>query len=242
MKIEPISPKEYNVHVINSIKKKYPELRQLSKAPTFALTYQGTAYTLTKNLGIPEEQAKQIESRYHELYKVSDQWVADKLKQAEKDGFVTCAFGLKLRTPLLKKAIMGARETLKEARNEARTAGNALGQSWCLLNCRSANEIMEQVWNSPYATDILPVAQIHDAMYFFIKDNLDLIVWFNKILVKAMAWQDDPAIYHDEVKLGGDLELFYPDWSHGIEIPNEATKEDIVEILKNEKNNQQSGH
>lgn len=37
MKIEEITVDEYNVHVINSIKEKYPKLRQLSKAPTFAL-------------------------------------------------------------------------------------------------------------------------------------------------------------------------------------------------------------
>ena len=33
VKVEEISVKEYNVNVINSIKKKYPTLRQLSKAP-----------------------------------------------------------------------------------------------------------------------------------------------------------------------------------------------------------------
>jgi DNA polymerase-1 len=237
MKIEEITTDEYNVHVINSIKQKYPELRQKSKSPTFALTYQGTAYTLQKNLGFSEEEAKQVEASYHELYKVSDQWVKSKLEQAQKDGYVTCAFGLKLRTPLLKKAIMGTKQTLKEAEAEGRTAGNALGQSWCLLNCRSANEVMKQVWESPYAKDILPVAQIHDALYFFIKDNLDIIVWFNKILIKAMEWQEDPAIAHDKVKLGGDLEIFFPDWAHPIEVPNNATKEDIIRILKNEKSN-----
>jgi DNA polymerase-1 len=238
MKIEEITIDEYNVHVINSIKKKYPELRQRSKSPTFALTYAGTSHTLQKNLRFSEEEAKRIEAKYHEMYKVSDEWVKSKITKAQSDGFVTCAFGLKLRTPLLKKAIMGTKQTLREAEAEARTAGNALGQSWCLLNCRSANEVMEQVWASPYAKDILPVAQIHDALYFFIRDNLDIIVWFNKILIKAMEWQEDPAIAHDQVKLGGDLEIFFPDWAHPIEIPNNATKEDILRILKNEKNNE----
>ena len=68
MKVEKISNQDYKVKIINSIKKKYPELRQASKAVTFALTYQGTWRTLVDNLGIPEEQAKQIEQRYHELY------------------------------------------------------------------------------------------------------------------------------------------------------------------------------
>lgn len=37
MEIEEITKEEYKTHVINSIKKKYPKLRQLSKSPTFAL-------------------------------------------------------------------------------------------------------------------------------------------------------------------------------------------------------------
>ena len=236
-KYEEITPEEYNVGVINSIKKKYPDLRQASKPVTFALTYAGTWHTLVKNLGIPEDQAKQIEARYHELYKESDEWVRKHLKDAESNGYVECAFGLKVRTPILAKSLMRSKFTPKEAAAESRTAGNALGQSWCLLNCRAANEVMEKVWNSPYKTDILPVAQIHDALYFFVKDDLDVLVWFNKILIEAMEWQEDPVIAHDEVKLGGDLEIFWPDWSHGIEIPNNATKEDIVRILENEASN-----
>lgn len=237
MKIEEISNQEYKVKVINSIKKKHPDLRQLSKPITFALTYQGTWRTLVANLGIPEQQAMQIENRYHELYKESDEWVRKHLKDAENNGYVECAFGLKVRTPILAKSLMGSKFTPKEAAAESRTAGNALGQSWCLLNCRAANEVMEKVWNSPYKTDILPVAQIHDALYFFVKDDLDVLVWFNKVLIEAMEWQEDPVIAHDEVKLGGDLEIFWPDWSHGIEIPNNATKEDIVRILENEASN-----
>lgn len=204
------------------------------------VTYQGTWRTLVTNLGLPEEQAKTIEEKYHELYRESDEYVRAKLDRAKIDGYVTCAFGLKVRTPLLKTAITDGKHTLNEAKAEERTAGNALGQSWCLLNCRSANEVMEQVWNSPYKYDILPVGQIHDALYFFIKDDLEVLEWFNKVLIKAMEWQEDPIIAHDQVKLGGDLEIFYPDWAHAVEIPNGATKEEIINTIKeytNEKSN-----
>lgn len=37
MQIQEISVQEYNVHQINSIKSKYPNLRQESKGITFAL-------------------------------------------------------------------------------------------------------------------------------------------------------------------------------------------------------------
>lgn len=238
MKIEQTTVMEYNLHKINSIKQKYPELRQASKPITFALTYSGTAYTLQKDLNLPEEQAKFVENKYHELYKVSDNWVKQHIDKACTDGYVTCAFGLRLRTPLIQRAIMGDRKTLKEARAEARTAGNALGQSWCLLTNRALNEVMEIVWNSEHATDILPCCAIHDALYFFIKDDIELISWFNKVLIKAMSWQEDPEIQHDRLKLTSSLDIFYPDWAHPIELPNNASKEDIIKEVTNAKSNQ----
>ena len=129
---------------------------------------------------------------------------------------------------------MGTKNTLKEAEAEKRTAGNALGQSWCLLNNRSANEVMQEVWNSPHKYDVLPAAQIHDALYFFVKDNLETLTWFNKVLIKAMEWQEHPAIKHDKLKLGGDLEVHFPSWGEDIEIPNYATKEEVKNALRNQ--------
>src|SRR5690606_32526700 len=104
-----------NVESINSIKKKYPKYRQDSKAPTSALTYQGTWTTLVKNNGFSDEEAKAIEASYHELYKVSDQWVQNKLNQAGKDGYITGAFGLRIRTPLLAQVVRGTSKTPYEA-------------------------------------------------------------------------------------------------------------------------------
>jgi len=91
------------VSSINSIETKYPELRQDSKAPTFLLTYQGTYYGLMNNVGLSKEVAQAIEKAYHEMYVISDEWVQDKLEQASKDGYVTVAFGLRVRTPILKQ-------------------------------------------------------------------------------------------------------------------------------------------
>lgn len=217
---------------INSIETKYPDLRQLSKAPTFALTYLGTWSTLVKNCGFSEEVAKQIEANYHKLYVVSDEFIAKRIEdEACKLGYVTLAFGLKLRTPLLKKTILGNKFTSNEAKAEMRTAGNAMGQSYGLLNNRAAVEFMEVVWNSPYRLDIMPVALIHDAIYLVIKDDLDVIEFANRELTKAMSWQDDPLIYHDEVKLGSELDLFYPHWAHAMTLKPEWNKSQICEAV-----------
>lgn len=224
---------EDTLESINSIKSKYKHLRQESKGPTFALTYAGTYRTLMSKFGFSEERAKKIEAKYHELYKVSDEWVKAHLDQASKDGYVTCAFGLRLRTPLLKQVVKGTSKTPYEAEAEGRTAGNALGQSWCLLNNRAGIEFNSLVRSSKYKYDILPVAMIHDAQYFLIRDDPEVVTWANKNLVKAVQWQDDPAIYHDVVKLGGEFSIFYPDWAHELSIPNKCDENQLIDIVNN---------
>lgn len=230
--IEQCSVKEHNVSRINSIKDKYKSLRQLSKSPTFALTYSGTWRTLVQNCGLSEESAKTIEERYHKLYKVSDAWVNNKIQEACKNGYVTCAFGLRVRTPILKQSILNLKNTPKEASSEKRTAGNALGQSWCLLNVRAGIEFNNRVRTSKYKDVIKPVGSIHDAQYFLIKNSIDVLLWVNKYLVKAVQWQEHPDIAHDKVKLGGELSLFHPDWAHELVIPNSCTKEQLLNLIK----------
>lgn len=221
-----------DVASVNSMKKKYPELRQESKGPTFALTYQGTWHTLVNNLGFPEDKAKSIEQGYHDLYKVSDAYVQDRLKQAAQDGYVEVAFGLRVRTPLLKQVVWGGKGMPYEAAAEGRTAGNALGQSYGLLNNRAAVEFMQKVWASKYRYDIKPVALIHDAIYILIRNDVEIVEWANRELIKSMQWQELPEIQHPTVKLGAALDLFHPDWAHPTTLPNNADKETILNMCK----------
>lgn len=233
MKIEEISKDKAEVEIINSIKKKYKALRQASKAPTFALTYQGTWSTLVKNCGFTPEEAKHIEAQYHNLYKESDKWVQSKLDKAVKDGYVTGAFGLRVRTPVLKQVIRKNSKTPKEAEAEGRTAGNALGQSWCLLNNRAGIEFNNLVRNSDFKYNIRPMAHIHDAQYFLVKDDINTLLFLNENLVKAVKWQNHPDIEHDKVHLGGEVSIFYPDWAHELVLPNNIKEKDLVNLVKN---------
>jgi DNA polymerase-1 len=220
-----------SVQSINSISTRYPQFRQLSKAPTFALTYAGTYITLMKNCGFDEKTAKNIEKQYHDLYSISDQWTADRLSEAERNGFVELAFGLRLRTPLIKQTLLNKRVTPIQAQAEARTAGNALIQSYGLLTNRAGNAFMEKVWNSEYKNDIKQVAAIHDALYYLIKKDPEVIKFTNDNLIKEMEWQELDAIKHNEVKLGAELDIFYPDWSNPITLPNNASINNIKELL-----------
>lgn len=216
-----------SVDSINSIKTKYPQKRQDSKIPTFLLTYGGTYKGIVEQTGLSEEEAQDIEKQYHLLYKHSDDWVKSKIDRARVDGYITVAFGLRVRTPILAQTINSRGSTPYEAQREARTAGNALGQSYGLLNNRAAIEFMSKVRKSPYKHDIKPCIHIHDAQYYLVRDNIDIIEYINTNLIKAMEWQEDPAIQHDKVKLKAKLDIFYPTWADPIEIPNSITGSEI---------------
>jgi DNA polymerase-1 len=220
-----------SVSSINSIAFKYKAERQESKDPTFALTYKGTFKTLMVNCGFSEEKAKAIEAKYHELYVVSDRWVDDKLDKAAQNGYVSVAFGLRLRTPMLHQVIRGMSKTPHQAEAEGRTAGNALGQSYCMLNSRAGVEFNGKVRKSQYRLDIKPCAQIHDAQYFLMRDDISVIKYANDNLVKAVKFQELPEIEHDEVKLGGKLGIFYPTWKTEITLPNDATEVEIISTI-----------
>lgn len=221
-----------SVESINSIKKNHADLRQASKSPTFAKTYQGTYRTLMTKCGFTEKEAKVIDKSYDEMYSVSINWVNEHLKQASKDGYISAAFGLRVRTPLLKQVILGTSKTPNEAAAEGRTAGNALGQSWGLLNSRAASAFLKKVRASKFKYDIMPCAQIHDAQYYLIRNSVDVLKFVNDTLIEEVSWQNDPLIYHDTVKISGTLSVFYPTWANHVDIPNNASKEDIIKIIK----------
>ena len=220
-----------SVESINAIKDKYPDQRQDSKVPTFLLTYQGTYIGIMAQCGFDKPKAKQIEHNYHVLYAHSDKWVSDHLDVATQIGYITAAFGLRVRTPLLHQVIRNTSRTPYEAQAEGRTAGNALGQSWGLLNNRAWIEFMQKVRKSQHRLDIRPCAQIHDAGYMMVRDDIDAVSYSNEHLVQAVAWQEHPDIAHPTVKLSGTLSIFHPSWAEEIEIPNGTLAQDIPDVV-----------
>lgn len=223
------------VAIINSIDDLYGDVRQDSKAPTFALTYQGTWSTLMKNCGFSEAVSKDIEANYHKMYAVSTAWVHSKLAEASECGYVTLAYGLRLRTPLLKRVVYGSGTVPREAAAEARTAGNAVsGQSYGLINTKAGGEFMRRVRVSKYRYDVRMCAQIHDAIYLMWPDDIEITQWVNENLVDCMVNQTDelPEIQHDEVKLGANLDLYWPSWKESVTLPNHASQETIRQLAE----------
>lgn len=218
-----------SVEDVNSIEKDYPKLRQESKAPTFALTYQGTWSTLVNNCGFSIDKAKRIEASYHEMYQVSDQWVQDRLEQACKDGYVTVAYGLRVRTPMLHQVIWNSPKMPNEAKAEGRTAGNALGQSYGLVNTKGGIDLQDRVLKSPFRTKILPCAHIHDAQYAMVKDEVAAVKFLNDNMIACMENHGLPELdWHPTVKIGAELDIFYPSWKNEITLKNNLSHKEIL--------------
>lgn len=222
-----------NPDAVNALKHSHPKERQDSKAPTFALTYAGTWSTLVKNCGFSEGEARQIETNYHTMYAASTEWTKQKLELCAKQGYIDVAFGLRIRTPLLKRTVLNISKTPKEAQAEARSVGNAIsGQSYGLLTSRAAVAFMKRVREAGYEDSIYLVSMIHDAIYLLIKDDLDIITWVNTNLIAEMEWQELPEIQHDQVKLGAELDLFPYGWHKPITLPNHQTRDEIYRLCK----------
>ena len=232
---------------LNTIPDLFLKERQASKGCSFALQYFGTWSTLVNNCGIPIFDAKSIEANYHNLYKVSDEWSQARFVQASKDGYVTGAFGLRLRTPILHQCMLGERNTPREAAAESRTAGNMFGgQSHGILTLRAMIEFMQRVYNSEYKYEIQICASIHDAIYILCTDSIGCLTFVNKNLIECMQWCELSELQHDTVKLGAELEVFYPNWSSTIGLKNNLTKKEILETvsteLKKRKENESNKH
>ena len=236
IRFDEVTKEEYLAFHVNRIQNEHKDLRQMSKAPSFAMQFLGTYLTLMKNLGWSESQAKGVEANYKKLYQASIDWVNAKIEEAHTKGYSEGAFGLRIRTPVLAQTIYGASKLPKEAAAEARTLGNAIsGQSYGLLNNRAAVDFMKKVWASKYRNDIKPVALIHDAAYFVIRDDIEVVEWVNRELINSMRWQELPEIQHPTVKLGAALDIFWPNWSNPITLPNAASKEQIMETCEKAK-------
>ena len=183
-----------------------------------------------KNCGFDEVTAKQIEERYHELYKESDIWIKERIKEATVNGYVTGAFGLRVRTPMLIGA--GSKLTNLQAA-ESRTAGNALGQGWGLLNNRAMNAVLKRVDEAGLTESIYPIAAVHDCCYYMIKNDAEIITWFNKVVTEEARWQNHPDIAHPLVGLEGQLDLYFPSWATPLTLPENLNQEELINLCIN---------
>lgn len=216
-----------DVEAINQIKKDFPEIRQKAKAPSFALQYSGTWRTIQKTLGCSPKKAQEIEINYKKLYSGLEAFTRSNIEHAQKYGFVKCAFGMKLRTPRLQGTY--SRELSPEQETEGRSCSNAVSQSYGMLLNRAIIEFRNVIINSRYRHDIRLINSIHDCVYALVRNDVEVIKFFNDELIKAMSWQEDPLLESNEVKLTAEVD-FGKSWDKQYTLKNNASLDEIIEF------------
>lgn len=79
----------------NDVKKVAPHLRNKGKTVGFAADYGGTEFTISRNLGIPKEEARKMLDNYWAGFAVQAEYNQQALKEARRSGYVQTLFGHK---------------------------------------------------------------------------------------------------------------------------------------------------
>jgi DNA polymerase I-like protein with 3'-5' exonuclease and polymerase domains len=79
--------------------KHHKDKRSAAKAPRFAFSYGGSAYTIHQNEGIPLDEAYKIESAFKELHEGLYTWGDKVFEESIKNGYIESADGWKLKLP-----------------------------------------------------------------------------------------------------------------------------------------------
>lgn len=176
------------------------------------------------------DQAEKIEAAFHDLYKVSDEFNEYNKKYAEQHGYVECAFGLKLRTPIIRQCVLDNSRTPYAATAEVRSANNAVTQSWGMLLNRAMIATNRRIEEAGMHLRVLPINMIHDAGYFLVRDDAESIKFLNDTLIEEMQWNDHPSIKSDQVPMLASLEIGKT-WATLQILKNNATLEEINELF-----------
>jgi DNA polymerase I-like protein with 3'-5' exonuclease and polymerase domains len=87
----------------DEIKKQHHEKRDASKAPRFAMSYGGNAFTIHMNEGIPLKRAQEIEDGFKNLHSGLYAWGERVFQASIKTGYIDSVDGWKLRLPFYDK-------------------------------------------------------------------------------------------------------------------------------------------
>lgn len=219
--------------IINSIKETDGNLRDDSKPATFLLQYLGTAYGLRLNCGFTADKALAIERNYHDLYKISDDWLQAKLGEAADKGYAEVAFGLRVHCTAISKSILNSKYTPKIVQKHIRTIGNAIGgQSYGQITVDAGMKFLERVYAQGLEHRVQLSMTIHDALYPIWDDCPELTKWVNDNLIECMEDLSELPELKGDIPIISDLEYFSPSWAKCKPLPKFGSLEQIKEALQ----------
>lgn len=218
-KIEAITGKfDNNVDFVKAFMKKRDEgdkvidkLRQDSKAPTFKLAYGG--FPDAHKGGVITQE---IFDRYHDvLYPgITDYRENYVLPTARQQGYIHLGLGCRLYTD--------------DPEGDIRTLHNATVQFWSILTLIAINEFNYRIREENLQDYVKVQSTIYDSIYTQTYRDPEIIKWTNDNLIEILtAPYLENEIIHNEAE--GEIGL---NWADLHKVPNNASVEDIAEVLK----------
>ncbi len=176
-----------------------------------------------KLLNCSKEEAQALIDRYKETYKGVQEFYDRELEFALEHGYVVSMFsGLHLKVPNL---LASSQIKVEE---EIRTMNNFLIQSSGFATLRAIVRIQKWIEDNNLTSDIKIINSIYDSIYFYVRNDAELIERFNKIVVELMTvpMLDDELLHNrTELEIGSR-------WDTLKKISNTATQKEILETLK----------
>ena len=212
-----IDRETYRINVINSIKKKYPEIRQKGKSYTFGMSYGASEHLV----------GKEIYEAYWTLYKVTKEYQDGIIKQAEKQGYLISRYsGLRLLIPDIKSWSSQIKEKAQ------RVATNFNIQSGNILTLYAIVCFQKKIEEAGLINEVKIVNTIHDSILLYIKLNPKIIKFVNDNLIKCMIGNYNNSLYEEPiVKLEAELDLGY-NYKENITLSNNINEKEIEKYLK----------
>ena len=194
--------------------KELKAIRQKGKGCTFGISYGSYPPKIADTIKCSLEEATDIFNGYHnDLYSGITRFREKVLAQARQNGYIHMGLGCRMYSD--------------DIEGDSRTMFNSVSQFWSILTLLSIHWFHNEIDANGYTEDIKVTATIYDAIYMVIKADANIIHWANTTLIPIMN-QDfiEDTIVHNEaaIELG-------TSWADVVEVANDATKEDIQEVL-----------
>ncbi len=183
------------------------------------MSYGAGPTKIASQLKISKAAAETIFNNYWDLYKEIRSYNTGLIKTAQKTGSIRSVFsGLRLLTPNLNSNDAGI------IAKETRVIGNFAIQSGNILTLLRAIEFQDWVEKEGLTDRVRIFNSIHDAVYFYIDKDVELIERVNKKIVELLTrdYKKDQVIpLEAELDIGAN-------WKNQKTLPNNATKSEIL--------------
>ena len=188
-------------------------VRQDGKPVTFGLSYGAFPPKVATSIGCSLEEATSIFNAYHEeMYPDITAMREEAMKVAKTQGYLHLGLGCRMYSDDIDK--------------DTRTLFNGLSQFWSILTLIAMNELNYRIDRDDM--DIHINATIYDALYGYVKADVESVKWLNDTLCPIMEKDFmEGQIVHNEAN----LEISSTNWAEFTELTHDMNLDEIQEVI-----------